>query len=93
MIFKNCAPFTDSICETNNIWVDNARDSDGVMSVYNLIEYRDTFLKTSVSLWQYYRDEPALNNDSNTNDFHANNNTVSFKFKEKITGQTNHNSI
>ena len=28
VIFKNCAPFTDCISETNNIQVDNAKDID-----------------------------------------------------------------
>ena len=30
------------------------------MPMYNLIEYSDNYSKTSGSLWQYYRDEPAL---------------------------------
>ena len=34
-------------------------------------------------MWQYYRDEPALN--QNTSDFPGN--SDSFKLKEKITGQ------
>ena len=29
--------------------------------MYNLIEYSDNYSKTSVSLWQYYRDEPNGN--------------------------------
>ena len=32
------------------------------MSMYNLIEYSDNYSKTSGSLWQYYRDKPALDN-------------------------------
>ena len=40
VIFKNCAPFTNCISEINNTQVDNAKDIDIVMSVYNLIEYR-----------------------------------------------------
>ena len=37
----------------------------------------------------YYRDEPALNNNNNVIDFPANNsNSISFKFKQQITGQT-----
>ena len=36
------------------------RKIDIVMPMYNLIEYRDAYLKTSESLWQYFRDEPAL---------------------------------
>ena len=31
------------------------------MPMYNLIEYSDAYLKTSGGLWQYYRDESALN--------------------------------
>ena len=59
------------------------------MPEYNLIEYRDSYLNTSGSLWQYYRDEPALNANGEVIDFTANNNnSVSFKFKQQITGQT-----
>ena len=42
-IFKNCARFTDCISEINNTQVDNAKDLDAVMSLYNLIEYSDNF--------------------------------------------------
>ena len=33
------------------------------MPMYKLIEYSDVYLETS-SLWQYYRDEPALDNNT-----------------------------
>ena len=33
------------------------------MPRYDLTEYNETDLKTSGRLWQYYRDEPSLNND------------------------------
>ena len=89
---KNSAPFTDCISEINNIQVDNAKIIDVVMPLYNLIEYSDIYSKTSGSLWQYHRDEEALNNDDNIIDLLANNNnnnnSVSFKFKEKIAGKT-----
>ena len=60
------------------------------MPMYNLIEYSDVYSKTSGSLWQYYRDEPALdNNNNNIIDFPVNdNNSILFKFKQQITGQT-----
>ena len=46
-------------------------------------------MKTSGSLWQYYRDEPTLDNNNNIIDFPANNNnSASFKFKQQIIGQT-----
>ena len=38
--------------------VDDAQEIDAVMPMYNLIEYSDSYLKTSGSLWQCYRDEP-----------------------------------
>ena len=39
--------------------MDNAKDLAVVMPMYNLIKYCDTYSKTSGSLWQYSRDEPA----------------------------------
>ena len=38
IIFKNCAPFTDSISEIKNTQIDNAKEIDVVMAVCNLIE-------------------------------------------------------
>ena len=38
VILKNCAPFTNCISEINNTQIDNAKDIDIVMSMYNLIE-------------------------------------------------------
>ena len=72
----------------NNIQGDDAQDIDIVMPTYNFIKYSDAYLKTSVSLWQYYRDEPTLDNNNNTIGFPANNNkNTSFKIKEQITGK------
>ena len=51
VVFKNCAPFTDSISEINNTKVDNAKYTDIVMPVYILIESSDNYSKTSGSLW------------------------------------------
>ena len=77
--FKNCAPFINCISEISNTQVDNAKDIDIVMPMYNLIEYSDNYLKTSGSLWKYYRDEPG---DDDLED------SESFKSKVKITGNT-----
>ena len=49
-IFKNCALFTICISEINNTQVDNAKDIDIVMSMYNVIEYSDNYSKPSGSL-------------------------------------------
>ena len=51
VIFKNCAPFTNCISEVNNTQIDNAKDIDIVMPMYNLIEYSDNYAKTTGSLW------------------------------------------
>ena len=51
VIFKNFASFTDCISEINNTHVHNAKDIDIVMSMYNLIEYCDDYLKISGGLW------------------------------------------
>ena len=48
--FKNCAPFINCITEINNTQIDNAKDIDIVMPMYNLIEYSDNYAKTSGSL-------------------------------------------
>ena len=79
--FKNCAPFTNCISEINNTQVDNAKDIDIVIPMYNLIEYSDNYAKTTGSLWQYFRNESDDDLES----------SESFKSKIKITGKTPHN--
>ena len=84
VIFKNCAPFINCISEINNTQIDNAKDIDIVMPMYNLIEYSDNYAKTTESLWQYFRDEPVDDNDIED--------SKSFKSKTKITGKTPNDS-
>ena len=91
VIFKNCAPFTDCITEINNIQVHDAQRIDVVTPMHNSTEYSDAYLKTLGSLWQYYRDEPALGDYGNIVDFPTDNTSASFKFEQKITGQTENN--
>ena len=50
--FKDCAPFTDCISGTNNTEIENAKDIEVVMPIYNLLEYNDNYSKASGSLWQ-----------------------------------------
>ena len=78
VIFKNCAPFTKCINRINNTEIDNAKDIDIVMPMYNLIECSDNYSKTSGSLYQYYKDVP----NDNIIQFE------SFKYKVKITAKT-----
>ena len=55
-----------------------------------LIEWSDIYDKTTERLWEYYRHEPALNTNINNIDFSADNNySILFKFKEKISIETN----
>ena len=75
---KNCAPFTKYISRINNTDIVNAQDIDIVMPMYNLTEYSDNYSKKSESLWQYYKDDPNNNLE----------NSESFTFKMKITGNT-----
>ena len=88
VIFKNCAPFTNCISEINNTQIDNAKDIDTVIPMYNLIEYSDNYAKTTGSLWQYCKDIPALNANDEITEFTRGNTTDSFNFKVKITGYT-----
>ena len=68
------------ICKNkiNNIEINNAKDIDIAMWMYNLIEYSDNYSKTWRSLWLYYKDE----SNENLTD------SESFKYKIKITGNT-----
>ena len=75
---------TDCVSEINNTQIDNAKDLDDVMPMYNLLEHSNNYLKTSGNLWQYYRDEPALDNDGNFVNFPGEN--LLFKFKVERTG-------
>ena len=82
VIFKNCAPFINCISEINNTQIDNTKDIDDKMPMYNLIEYSDNFTKTTGSLWQYFRDDYGDGDDIDIED------SKSFKSKVKITGKT-----
>ena len=56
--------------------VDNAKNIDGGMSMYNLIEHNNNFSKTPESFFQYYKDKPALNDDDSIVDFADDNNNT-----------------
>ena len=96
LIFINNVPFSTGITKINNTFVDNAKDLDIVMLMYNLLEYSDNYSMTSGSLWNYHRDK--LNYDENKNYENGNkknnNNTTtskSFKDKTKIIKSTPNN--
>ena len=64
----------------NNTQVNNAKDIDIAMPMYNLIEYSDNYSKTSGSLRQYCKDILAVDNNNAAVNFAENNLTDSFKF-------------
>ena len=78
--------FTDCVSEINNTQVDIAEDIDVVMLLYSLIEYSNIYLKRSGGLWEYYRDEPASDNNDQITDICHNNNIV---FYLKLTKKNN----
>ena len=78
---KNCAANNGCINKKNNTEIDNAKDIDVVISMYNLIEYSDNCLKTSGSLWQYCRNESFLKRVGTIISF------ATTTFKQKLTGQ------
>ena len=85
---KNNAAFVSCKARINGELIEDANDLDIVMSMYNLLEYSKNYRKTIGSLYNYYRDE--LSNDPDDNNFDnikvVNSNT--FKYKNKIIGNT-----
>ena len=88
LILKNNASFVSCITRINNELTEDADDLDIVMPMYNLLEYSQNYRKTIGSLYNYYRDE--LSDGNNPNNFLNTNvvNSSSFKYKNKITGNT-----
>ena len=92
MIIKTCAPFTNCKSKVNNTQIDNAKDIDIVMPMYNVMEYSGNYSKTCGSSRHYYRDEPFLNANGDITDFSADsNNCALFRFKTKIAGRIEEN--
>ena len=88
MILKNNAPFISCITKINGELIEDAKDLDIVMPMYNLLEYSKNYKKTVGSLYNYYRDELS---DDVVDDNFANINVVdsnAFNYKNKITGNT-----
>ena len=88
LILKNNAPFVSCTTRINGELIEDANDLDIVMSMYNLLEYSKNYRKTIGSLYNYYRDE--LSDDADDNNFDNINvvNSNTFKYKNKITGNT-----
>ena len=84
LILKNNVPFVSCITRINGELIEDAADLDIVMPMYNLLEYSKNYRKTIGSLYNYYRDE--LRGNANNNHNTVNSNT--FRYNNKITGNT-----
>ena len=88
LILKNNAPFVSCITRINGELIEDADDLDIVMSMYNLLEYSKNYRKTIGSLYNYYRDELSDDVDDNNFDNIKIVNSNTFKYKNKIIGNT-----
>ena len=88
LILKNNAPFGSCITRINDELIEDANDLDIAIPMYNLLEYSKNYRKTIGSSYNYYRDELSDAADDNNlyNIKVVNSNT--FKYKNKITGNT-----
>ena len=91
LTFKNNAPFTSGISKINNTLIDNAKNLDVVMRIYNLIKYSKNYRKTAGSLRNYYRDEP--NSDAVGNINYSIKDSKSFDYKTSIPGKLAGNNV
>ena len=90
LVFKKSAPFISCVSKINNVLIHNADDLDVFIPMYNLIEYRKSYLKTTRRLWKYYRDEP--NNCAKNGINYSIRDSKSFDYKKKfIKSVTNAN--
>ena len=81
VIFKSCAPFTRCISKIDNNQVDSGKDIDIVMPMYNLIEYSNSYSKTSGSFWKHCKNKPAVNNNGDISDFNGANQLIRLVLK------------
>ena len=87
--FKNCAPFKKCRTEVNESFVDDAQHINIAIPMHNLIEYSDNYSDTSVSLWEFKRDQIDVNLTVDAQ--HIPNNLSSFKYKSSFI--TNRNGV
>ena len=54
VVFENYAPFIDCINEINNTEIDNVKDIDVVVPMYNLIEHSNNYSKSRVFFFFFF---------------------------------------
>ena len=80
--FKNKAQFSACILKINKTLTGNALiDFDFVRSMYNFLEYSNSYSMTAESFWNYYRGKIIGDNDNSTQ-------AETFKCKIKTIGKT-----
>ena len=79
VVFKSNDPFINCISKINSKLLENAKDLDVAMPIYNFPKYSQKLQKKTGKLWIYERHEP--NNPLSCNSEY-------FKFKTSITGIT-----
>ena len=83
LVFRNNAPFINCVPKINGVKIDNAQDLDVAMPMYNLLEYSKNYIKTTGSLWNFFRDEPNSSTD-NDNITHSILYSESFDYKSNF---------
>ena len=87
--FKNCALFKTCTSHINDKYLEETKDLDIVMPMYNLIEYSDNYEESTGGLYHFKRDEITTGNDANT-DIGANNSTP-FTYRANLIGNNANN--
>ena len=88
--FKNNAPFISCPSKINDILIDNPKDLDIVMPMYNFIEYSKNYSKTTGRLWNHYRDETNSGAVRDIN--YSIGGLKSFDYRTSITGRLEGNN-
>ena len=94
LALKNSAPFYSCITRVNEKLIEDVKDLDIVMPMYNLLYFSKNYRKTTGSFWNYYRDEPNSGYDSDNNRTRIDYtiiNSKSFDYKTSITGKLPNN--
>ena len=74
------------ISKINNTLNGNTEDLDIVIPMYNLLEYSQSYRKTTGGLWNYYKDEPNSGiGGRNNNVNYSIKDSKSFDYKTSIT--------
>ena len=83
VVFKYYARSSTCKTETDDVFVDEANHIYIAITIYDLIEYSDSYSDTSVSLSQFKRDEVPVDNGDLSTD-----NSKSYKYKTAVIGKT-----